>query len=112
MNDINPFGKGGLVKIIDGGLRQDHVTFNFVSKPGESLQFTVKIYGYCVKNDPLESKANTVENANPINYLESVASIVRPSYGWAIPSNATNSSPVETQNATSPSNTNEWWHFW
>lgn len=111
--DMDRFGKGGLAKIIDGGLHQDHATINFISKPGEPMLFTVIINGYCVQNHQIQSNANNVQQANPINYREPVAT--PPMYGWIPPLNDSlndNSSSVVIQNITTPSNSSNWWHFW
>ncbi|XP_055318192.1 uncharacterized protein LOC129576715 [Sitodiplosis mosellana] len=111
VNDIDLFGNGGLAKIIDGGLGQDRVTINFVSKPGEPMHFSLKINGYCVKMNPMDSYTNTAQHAIPLN--RELVNTVQPSYGWMPPSNLTlnNSSSVLMQNITSTSNSSGWWHF-
>lgn len=111
--DTDRFGKGGLAKIIDGGRNTNNVTINFISKPGEAMQFNVTLNGYCVKNQPIAWHANNVQHANPINYQEPVK-MAPPLYGWIPPMNGSlNDSSVLIQNLTQPSNSSGWFsHFW
>lgn len=104
--DADRYGKGGLVKIVDGGLHRNNVTINFCSKPGEAMLYNIILNGICAKNQPNESHIQAI-HTNPT-----------PSYGWNVqPANVSstmstfNSSSVLVQNITSPSN-KPWWHFW
>ncbi|XP_031640096.1 uncharacterized protein LOC116352033 [Contarinia nasturtii] len=101
--DADRFGKGGLVKIVDGGLHQTYVTINFCSKPGESMLYTIILNAVYMRNNSYQQ--NAIQKAAPTN--------PSPSYGWIQPTNIStfNRSSVLVQNLTSPSNS-PWWHFW
>lgn len=53
---MDRFGTGGLVKITDGGLNQNHATINFISEPGQPMTFSVIINGYCVQLDTVRAR--------------------------------------------------------
>lgn len=109
--DADRYNRGGLAQIVGGGLHQNNVTINFISKPGEYMLFTVIIYGYCVQNisQPAITHESNTLHANPINISQPIA----PSYGWNVQSNLStlNSTDVLVQNITTSSN-HPWWHFW
>lgn len=94
--DIEPYGNGGLAKIVNGGPRENHVTINFTSKPGEPMLFRVINTGYCVRNFPPRGNGANSINNNTITY------------GWNVPSNVSiHNSTMTNHNTTSP-----WWQFW
>lgn len=139
MNDIEPYGRGGLAKIIGGGPHQYSVTVNFSSKTGYAMLFRIILTGYCMdKNNSPSPSPYLGRNWNTGNSINNHApNTSNATYGWAIPSNQTfhnsSSSYTNITNAygfSSPYNSTynstalaqnhtmtspsykPWWHFW
>lgn len=110
--DVDPFGKGGLAKIIGGGLNKNNVTIRFTSKPGEAMLFRVVVTGYCLNSyqpnqsfgwaEPLRSFSRFHYNASHPFYNNSMDSIYNNSAMHHPPPPATSEAPPKKP----------WWHFW
>lgn len=120
VNDVEPYGKGGLAKHMDGGPHHSNVTINFSSRTGSAMRFRIIITGYCMPNNPQSTTPNSTLYANPINNHTPNAS-----YGWVLPSNGTfNNASSQYNNSSSYNNSSaivqnrnmtseqSWWHFW
>lgn len=98
VEDVDPYGKGGLAKVIAGGVNHNNVTIRFTSKPGEAMLFHVIVTGYCLNNHSPNQ-----------------------SYGWAEPLRSyspNHNNPTNSTNYNQPPTTTTappkkpWWHFW
>lgn len=105
--DVDPYGNGGLAKVIHGGLNQNDITIRFTSKPGEAMLFNIVVTGYCLKNySPNQSYgwAEPLHSYSPYHYYNATNSS----------SNLYNNSANYNQtHATTNAPPNKpWWHFW
>lgn len=100
--DVDPYGNGGLAKVISGGLNHSNVTIRFTSQPGEAMIFHVVVTGYCLKNyTPSQSYgwAEPLRSYSPYHYNNS-----------DLYNNSANYKSIATSNSIPPSK--PWWHFW
>lgn len=101
--DVDPYGNGGLAKVIDGGLNHSNVTIRFTSKPGEAMLFHVLVSGYCLKNySPSQSYgwAEPLHSYSPYHYNDS--NLYTNDVNHNNQSIATIVTPLDKP----------WWHFW
>lgn len=110
--DVDPYGKGGLAKVLAGGVNHNNVTIRFTSKPGEAMLFHVVVTGYCLRNyspnqpygwaEPLHSYSSYQYNAT----TNSTGSTSRNH-------SATHFANYNHPNAVSAAPPNKpWWQFW
>lgn len=105
--DIDPYGNGGLAKVLGGGLNHNNVTIRFTSKPGEAMLFRVVVTGYCLKNySPNQSYgwAQPLHSYSRYHYNDTNSTIS---------SLYNNSANYNQSIATTAGPANKpWWHFW
>lgn len=107
VTDIDPYGKGGLAKVVSGGLNHNNITVRFTSKPGEAMLFRVLVTGYCLKSySPNQSYgwAEPLRSYSPFHYNATNANTTN---------NSSYNQPADAADASTAAQRNKaWWHFW
>lgn len=106
--DVDPYGNGGLAKVIGGGVKSNNVTIRFTSKPGEAMLFRVTLTGYC---------SNNYAANQPYGWAEPLRSYSRYNYNASnSSSNIYNSNAMRFANYSLPAvaapSQVSWWQFW
>lgn len=106
--DVDPYGKGGLVKLLSGGVNHNNITVRFISKPGEAMLFRVLVTGYCLNSySPNQSYgwAEPLRSYSPYHYNATNAN--------ATSNRSYNISATHFDNYNQPAQRNKpWWQFW
>lgn len=111
--DVEPFGNGGLAKLISGGPNHANVTIRFTSKPGKDMIFRIIITGYCsyAPNQPYTyGKAEPLQSYNPHTTTDNSA--IDSNFHHARTSTpSTDQQPATVSSAAAPAK-KSWWKFW
>lgn len=108
--DVDPYGKGGLVKMVSGGVNHNNITVRFTSKPGEAMLFRILVTGYCLKSYPPNQSygwAEPLRSNSPYHYDN--ATNANTTYNGSYNISANYSQPATT---TAAPRNKPWWHFW
>lgn len=114
--DVDPYGKGGLVKLVSGGVNHNNITVRFTSQPGEAMLFRVLVTGYCLNGySPNQSYgwAEPLRSYSPYNYNATNANATSP-YNISATHFADYNQPSSATTAatTAAPRNKPWWHFW
>lgn len=105
VKDVDPYGKGGLAKVVSGGVNHNNITVRFTSRPGEAMLFRILVTGYCLKSySPNQSFgwAEPLRSYNPYQYNVTNANA----------NGKYNQSATAATAGTAAPSDKPWWHFW